>query len=492
MNTKLRDFMALAAMTAVLVVMADNALVVHTAGQQTHFALPTVQRLMLGDNALTVLAGTEYQYPYLDIEKLDFLQQTVGDVNGDGNVDISDVNAVINMMLGKADQTDSADVNGDNNIDISDVNQVINIMLGKVTAPTASTTSDRMLVHRANGLADIFVVDSITDITFVEIAEANTTITLIDADDSSVRASVTKTDGTARYEVAIYPVSQTPDDIEAYVQANKKFSRKTNGTVEFVDLDPATPYVIASLSYDAYDLPCEVSTLEFTTDERVISENPQVGDYLYSDGSWSTELKPNKTPVAIVCSTTTTEADKALGYNNGYAIALKDAVKASWTVQADENESGVSLTDGQDMTDREGLTHSRTLMVNADNHPAAAAAAAYANTPYATSGWFLPAIGQWVESLVNLGGLDVNAMTRENGVATWDQTYAQTALTAINQRLAAVGEGNFAPLNQYYYWSSSERSVATAYYLYANASFNISLQTYYKDSQFMVRPFIAF
>ena len=57
--------MALAAMTAVLVVMADNALVVHTAGQQTHFALPTVQRLMLGDNALTVLAGTEYQYPYL-------------------------------------------------------------------------------------------------------------------------------------------------------------------------------------------------------------------------------------------------------------------------------------------------------------------------------------------------------------------------------------------------------------------------------------------
>lgn len=58
-------------------------------------------------------------------------QGIVGDVNGDGTVDISDVNAVINMMLGKADIVDAADVNGDGNVDISDVNAVINIMLGK-------------------------------------------------------------------------------------------------------------------------------------------------------------------------------------------------------------------------------------------------------------------------------------------------------------------------------------------------------------------------
>jgi len=54
-----------------------------------------------------------------------------GDVNGDGKVDISDVNAVINIMLGKAQMVDAADVTGDGNVDISDVNAVINIMLGK-------------------------------------------------------------------------------------------------------------------------------------------------------------------------------------------------------------------------------------------------------------------------------------------------------------------------------------------------------------------------
>ncbi len=54
-----------------------------------------------------------------------------GDVTGDGTVDIADVNAVINMMLGRDDATTAGDVTGNGTIDIADVNAVINIMLGK-------------------------------------------------------------------------------------------------------------------------------------------------------------------------------------------------------------------------------------------------------------------------------------------------------------------------------------------------------------------------
>ena len=54
-----------------------------------------------------------------------------GDVTGDGLVDIADVNAVINMMLGKTSQTEAGDVTVDSSVDIADVNAVINIMLGK-------------------------------------------------------------------------------------------------------------------------------------------------------------------------------------------------------------------------------------------------------------------------------------------------------------------------------------------------------------------------
>ncbi len=54
-----------------------------------------------------------------------------GDINGDGIVDITDVNMVINMVLGKLDKTAVADVDSSGDVDITDVNQVINIMLGK-------------------------------------------------------------------------------------------------------------------------------------------------------------------------------------------------------------------------------------------------------------------------------------------------------------------------------------------------------------------------
>lgn len=57
------------------------------------------------------------------------------DINHDGIVDIADVNAVINIMLGKEVAYDvsgnDADVTGDGQVDISDVNAVINCMLGK-------------------------------------------------------------------------------------------------------------------------------------------------------------------------------------------------------------------------------------------------------------------------------------------------------------------------------------------------------------------------
>lgn len=59
---------------------------------------------------------------------------TMGDINGDGQVDVADVNAAINVMLGKSQ--DPADVNADGVVDISDVNLIINIMLGKVVPET--------------------------------------------------------------------------------------------------------------------------------------------------------------------------------------------------------------------------------------------------------------------------------------------------------------------------------------------------------------------
>ena len=68
------------------------------------------------------------QYRHLTFS--DQADAILGDVNGDGLVDISDVNAVINAMLGKG-APDGCDLTGDGVVDITDVNAVINAMLGK-------------------------------------------------------------------------------------------------------------------------------------------------------------------------------------------------------------------------------------------------------------------------------------------------------------------------------------------------------------------------
>lgn len=75
--------------------------------------------------------GTDVDLP---VTKLEYTYTTgggiYGDINGDGTVDITDVNIAINVMLGK-ETNDAADVNGDGAVDISDINTIINVMLGK-------------------------------------------------------------------------------------------------------------------------------------------------------------------------------------------------------------------------------------------------------------------------------------------------------------------------------------------------------------------------
>ena len=65
---------------------------------------------------------------YVDVE---------GDLNGDGIVDIDDVNVLINIILEKPltveiPENQDPDMNGDGVVDVDDVNQIINIVLGKV------------------------------------------------------------------------------------------------------------------------------------------------------------------------------------------------------------------------------------------------------------------------------------------------------------------------------------------------------------------------
>ena len=57
-----------------------------------------------------------------------------GDVNGDGEVNISDINAVIQAILTVDTSNEAADVNGDGEVNISDINAVIEVILSPAPA----------------------------------------------------------------------------------------------------------------------------------------------------------------------------------------------------------------------------------------------------------------------------------------------------------------------------------------------------------------------
>ena len=62
----------------------------------------------------------------------DFIPDVVGDANGNGIVDVSDLNIIVNIILGLEDAANypNANVNGTGAVDVADLNMIINIILG--------------------------------------------------------------------------------------------------------------------------------------------------------------------------------------------------------------------------------------------------------------------------------------------------------------------------------------------------------------------------
>lgn len=77
-----------------------------------------------------------------------------GDVNGDNEVNIGDIQGIINIIVGTAESVAAADVNGDGDVNIGDIQGIINILTGKTTAgakgllPTNISNSDYLTVSQ--------------------------------------------------------------------------------------------------------------------------------------------------------------------------------------------------------------------------------------------------------------------------------------------------------------------------------------------------------
>ena len=109
-----------------------------------------------------------------------------GDVNGDGEVNISDVNAVIDLILN--DGEGNGDVNGDGEINISDVNAVIDIILNgppqETIVPKEINLDDSDLTEPAETIPDDEDADDYGD--YVENTMWSTTVRITFDGDTAI------------------------------------------------------------------------------------------------------------------------------------------------------------------------------------------------------------------------------------------------------------------------------------------------------------------
>ncbi|MBQ0070064.1 MAG: hypothetical protein KBT09_10020 [Bacteroidales bacterium] len=98
-------------------------------GTVSHDSLTGSRNLAFNSNVHnTGYSNREYGFSIRPV--VDKAVDVLGDVNGDGIVDIADVNAATDMILGLQDATAVADVNGDGTVDVADMNAIIDIVLG--------------------------------------------------------------------------------------------------------------------------------------------------------------------------------------------------------------------------------------------------------------------------------------------------------------------------------------------------------------------------
>ena len=155
--TRLGD-MAMAGMTG-MKVLKTAAPVVPALGNDVWAGVdqPSVPLIAPSNESLLLYqAADQWMNFFIQIEE----EYLLGDVNEDGKVNISDVTALINILLANGEYNiHTADVNGDGNVNISDVTALINKLLSGNTGNTVNENHE-LLENQFNRTTDVLVLPS--------------------------------------------------------------------------------------------------------------------------------------------------------------------------------------------------------------------------------------------------------------------------------------------------------------------------------------------
>lgn len=200
------------------------------------------------------------------------------------------------------------------------------------------------------------------------------------------------------------------------------------------------------------------------------------------------------------------EKEKLGGEGNvhGLVMAVKNiATRQAWGLFGMDEGLTTCRTKADNYNDISGYgncEHIRANRGNFDRYPAFKAADGYNTTcpvPTTTTGWYLPASGQWWDILQNLGGCtalakpDEQASSQDDDFGWSGQGDVPAALNAWMEKIATDSKDNFR--SGKWFWSSSEYSEFFARYWYVQSNGRVGCYWDRKDgSSVGVRPVLAF
>lgn len=200
------------------------------------------------------------------------------------------------------------------------------------------------------------------------------------------------------------------------------------------------------------------------------------------------------------------EKEKLGGEGNvhGLVMAVKNiATRQAWGLFGMDEGLTTCRTKADNYNDISGYGNCEHIRANRGsfaNYPAFKAADGYNTTcpvPATTTGWYLPASGQWWDILQNLGGCtalakpDEQASSQDDDFGWSGQGDVPAALNAWMEKIATDSKDNFR--SGRWFWSSSEYSEFFARYWYVQSNGRVGCYWNRKDgSSVGVRPVLAF
>lgn len=140
---------------------------------------------------------------------------------------------------------------------------------------------------------------------------------------------------------------------------------------------------------------------------------PKIGDFVYSDKTWSSILSETKTCVGVITDVRSKDFD---------FIALQQTGDAVWATSSSiadvTTETNISLA----ICDFAGKTNSQNIILAKPAESTAAhKCAAYSTEGFSASSWFLPSCGQW--NVFQLNKTKINAsISAAGGIIVSDET----------------------------------------------------------------------